>query len=402
MDRWGWFDVDRRAGKQGRHQITPRRSTLRPVPETASEETAPQVSSLETGSENERTSGSATGRTSLANKELQPELDRHEKNNLGSVTQAQAVGAAEPETATITPEPAETTKAPAARQQRKARVLPTPGVRLLADIAAETGDRRYHLQGLALTDQGAVVSGLLASGWSPQDIRRVIVRPWPTPIRTSPAAIIAGRLREAVMSPAPGDIPALLPRRDIDHQDHDQRGGWSDTSHSSTAAADRTTDEALTRRVMHECPGPDDGEFCGTPVRDSDRCPACAGWDRCGCGIRHVRPGRTQCDTCEAAAERYRHNEAAYRAATVQAAPVDPEEPQGDPDPEIQAVILASLTSAHTAWASRPPVPSASPADPTPCTDHGRYGASDAESLVGDLYADAHPGQTWHAATGAA
>lgn len=70
LERWGWLDVDRRAGRQGRNQITPRRSPLGSV-------TSPE-NGRTSGAEPTETSGPEPARTSLANEELQPEADVQE------------------------------------------------------------------------------------------------------------------------------------------------------------------------------------------------------------------------------------------------------------------------------------------------------------------------------------
>ncbi|MFB7353440.1 hypothetical protein [Streptomyces gardneri] len=70
LERWGWLDMDRRAGRQGRNLITPRRSPLGPV-------TCPE-NGRTSGAELEETSGPEPARTSLANEELQPEADVQE------------------------------------------------------------------------------------------------------------------------------------------------------------------------------------------------------------------------------------------------------------------------------------------------------------------------------------
>ncbi|MFG2296300.1 hypothetical protein [Streptomyces sp. NPDC048603] len=84
----GWLEVQRRAGYQGRNVIIPRRSVLEAAAERPEGEEPPhggevfeaaEVAEALAAGADERTSGSANQRTSLANKELQPSVDVQEK-----------------------------------------------------------------------------------------------------------------------------------------------------------------------------------------------------------------------------------------------------------------------------------------------------------------------------------
>ncbi|MFD4243259.1 hypothetical protein ACFWP3_16910 [Streptomyces sp. NPDC058525] len=135
-------------------------------------------------------------------------------------------------------------------------VAPTEGVLLLTAIGNELPALR--LTGKTLRDQGLMVDGLLASGWSPDQIRDVVAgRPLPEKITTSVAAIISGRIRDAAGSPAPVVAP-LLPR---------QAQGW----HDQDQAPDEETytapvfGEHIAAPRFYECTGDDRGIPCGKP-----------------------------------------------------------------------------------------------------------------------------------------
>lgn len=168
-------------------------------------------------------------------------------------------------------------------QREAVPVAQTPGVELLLSIGASRPE--LLLTGAALRDQGAVVTELLARGWRREVLREVITgRPLPVPLTKSVGAVIAARLREAAAMPVPRLIggPAA-----------GAAGADGDVEPSSTAAADRTAEDALRGvPVMAECEGRDG--TCGRPLAAGrDRCPECLGWPECtadGC-TRRVQGG---------------------------------------------------------------------------------------------------------------
>ncbi|MGW1068142.1 hypothetical protein ACWD4F_26890 [Streptomyces aureus] len=168
-----------------------------------------------------------------------------------------------------------------------------PGIRLLLDIAAAHPE--LLLTGQTLTDQGRVLTVMMDTGWSPEQLRHIITdRSLPTPVRTTVGAIIAARLRAAQAYPPPTALP--------DHGD----GSWSEEplapenlKRSAAASSARTVSEALTYRALVECAG------CGVPgtAPGEDLCPACLGWPQCrtcpGPTPRRARPGGNgHCKTC--------------------------------------------------------------------------------------------------------
>ncbi|QEU83397.1 hypothetical protein [Streptomyces viridosporus] len=173
-----------------------------------------------------------------------------------------------------------------------------PGISLLLQIGASRPE--LLLTGKALTDQGRVVTVMLDAGWSAEQLRHVITgRPLPSPVRTSVGAIIAARLRAAQAYPPPAtavDHPGEpRPAEPLSKPAPEQP--W--TERSSTKAAARTVDEALTYRALVECAG------CGAPATapGEDLCPTCLGWPPChtcpGPTPRRARPdGDGRCTTC--------------------------------------------------------------------------------------------------------
>ncbi|MFF7358312.1 hypothetical protein ACFZA1_37650 [Streptomyces filipinensis] len=167
-----------------------------------------------------------------------------------------------------------------------------PGIRLLLDLGAARPE--LLLTGQALTDQGRVVTVMLESGWSRDQLRHVIAaRPLPHPVRTTVGAIIAARLRAAQAYPPP-TLAA----------DHHDAPAWDDPPPQpmTGSAAARTVSEALTYRALTECAG------CGVPgtAPGEDLCPACLGWPLCracpGPTPRRAHPdGDGRCTTCASA-----------------------------------------------------------------------------------------------------
>ncbi|MFD4630317.1 hypothetical protein ACFVYR_21040 [Streptomyces sp. NPDC058284] len=160
-----------------------------------------------------------------------------------------------------------------------------PGVRLLLAIGALYPE--LLLTGTALHDQGAVVAGLLQTGWSTRQLQHVIAgRPLPQPVRTSVAAITAARLRAAQQIPPPHQVRELAVLNDMPAGDA--------ASHAS-----HPLEQPLEHRVLVECAG------CQAPgpARGQDLCPACLGWPFCtscpGPTPRRAPPGGDgQCTVC--------------------------------------------------------------------------------------------------------
>ncbi|MDG9709747.1 hypothetical protein [Streptomyces sp. DH10] len=166
-----------------------------------------------------------------------------------------------------------------------------PGTRLLLSIGSAHPE--LLLQEKALYDQGRVMTAMLDAGWSSEQLRHVITsRPLPSRIRTSVDAIVAARLRSAQLYP-----PPVACVDDVDQGE----ASWA-THPSTTSAAARTVDQAITYRALVECAG------CGRPgtAPGEDLCPACLDWPLCrtcpGPTPRRAHPdGDGRCATCTSA-----------------------------------------------------------------------------------------------------
>ncbi|MDT0449967.1 hypothetical protein [Streptomyces hesseae] len=169
-------------------------------------------------------------------------------------------------------------KAPAAEA-----VAPTEGVLLLTAIGNEKPE--FRLTGKPLAHQGLAVDGLLASGWTSEQIRDVVAsRPLPAKTR-SVGAVISRRLRDAAASPPPCAAP-VIPGQAQGWRDQDDEPTWTPPAYSEAVGEPA---------VGIECDG-NDG-MCGLPVLAQTRmCASCSGWDRCDCGTWHSGTGR--CPAC--------------------------------------------------------------------------------------------------------
>ncbi|MFE9976223.1 hypothetical protein ACFYRD_37335 [Streptomyces hirsutus] len=173
-----------------------------------------------------------------------------------------------------------------------------PGIQLLLEIGSSRPE--LLLTGKVLTDQGRVLTVMMESGWSSEQLRHVITdRPLPNPVRTTVGAIIAARLRAAQAYPPPTTLDSSHHRGDVLE---DEPHGRPATERSSTASAARTVTEALTYRALVECAG------CGVPgtAPGEDLCPACLDWPLCrtcpGPTPRRAHPdGDGRCTTCATA-----------------------------------------------------------------------------------------------------
>jgi hypothetical protein len=176
-------------------------------------------------------------------------------------------------------------------------VAVTAGVALLLSIGAEVP--ALLLSGQTLADQGAMVTGMLESGWSPGQLRQVIAgRPLPHPIRTTVGGVISARLRAAVAAPAPGSVPRLPAQS----SGPEAVGGLAEvTPVPPSWAAQQAALEAATagRGPLRDCDG--DGGLCPRlAVPGESMCAEHLGWELCPqCTARRVRPGRELCGRCE-------------------------------------------------------------------------------------------------------
>ncbi|PNG19435.1 hypothetical protein C1J00_25695 [Streptomyces cahuitamycinicus] len=132
----------------------------------------------------------------------------------------------------------------------------TEGVRLLQALGQERPE--LMLAGKVLADQGLVVDELFRLGWQVETLWPWLARPLPQPLKKTVGAVIAGRLKELLVTPVPG-----------------QRRAWGDGSadhwETETPTPRQYTANVVVKR-HYECDG-DEG-LCGRPVEaEGDRCP---------------------------------------------------------------------------------------------------------------------------------
>lgn len=165
----------------------------------------------------------------------------------------------------------------------------TPGVAVLLAIGQEFPELR--LSGKTLAHQGLRVTGMLASGWTPAQIRHIVAgQPLPNPIRKTVGAVLSKRLKDASSTPAPATVPG------IPAPTSGAVWGTPAQPEAAPAASRRTVAQEFERRVHREC------ETCGVPVLTAhDECPRCLGWDRCTDCNRYVDPvlNSDRCGQCE-------------------------------------------------------------------------------------------------------
>ncbi|MFD7507829.1 hypothetical protein ACFV5N_00575 [Streptomyces sp. NPDC059853] len=150
----------------------------------------------------------------------------------------------------------------------------SPGVSLLLGIGAR--EHRLGIGGQALSRLGTRLDALLATGWSPEDLRTALIGGLP-PRVNSPAGFLARRIDAIPAAPSacPSHDPVPLPGNE-------------------TYVPPRFGDHAGTP-PLPEC------EDCGVPpVPGYGRCAACMDWPFCdGCQRRRTIPGGNGlCRTC--------------------------------------------------------------------------------------------------------
>ncbi|WP_256975414.1 helix-turn-helix domain-containing protein [Streptomyces sp. CS159] len=135
----------------------------------------------------------------------------------------------------------------------------TEGVRLLQALGQER--RELTLAGKVLADQGMVVDELFRRGWQVESLWPLLVRPLPIPLEKTVGAVIAGRLKELLLTPVPNQRRRTWGDGSADDADTETPTPRQYTAGSSTVV-----------RRHYECDG-DDG-LCGRPVEaEGDQCP---------------------------------------------------------------------------------------------------------------------------------
>ncbi|MFF1600710.1 helix-turn-helix domain-containing protein [Streptomyces mirabilis] len=147
------------------------------------------------------------------------------------------------------------------KKSPRAEIELTEGVRFLQALGQELPE--LVLAGKVLADQGMVVDELFRLGWDVKTLWPWLARPLPDPLQKTVGAVIAGRLRELLVTPVPG------PRRTWGDGSADYQDREAPMPRQYTAGSD-----AVVRR-RYECEGMQGA--CGRPVEaEGDLCPACA------------------------------------------------------------------------------------------------------------------------------
>ncbi|MEV6332286.1 hypothetical protein [Streptomyces sp. NPDC051909] len=181
-------------------------------------------------------------------------------------------------------------------------VDPTPGVQVLRAIAAEAPQWTItHAK--SLKDQGLVVTGMLESGFTAQEIRHALVsQQLPDPLRTTVAAIVSRRLRD-LLAMGPASVIPRIPAQSGAPSLFDASGD-EDSTYTPDSWAKRREQleaEASGEGRHRPCAG-DDGMCQSLAVPGEDLCAVCSGSERpeCvnGCG-RNVLMHGTLCIVCD-------------------------------------------------------------------------------------------------------
>lgn len=179
-------------------------------------------------------------------------------------------------------------------------VDPTPGATVLRAIAAEAPEWTIdHAD--SLRDQGRTVTGMLESGFTPQEVRHALLaRPLPQPVKTTVAGVISGRLKGLIaIGPAAAVQP--IPAQATGENRHTQE----DETYVPPSVAERRAQleaEAAGLGLHRTCAGRD-GLCDRLAVPGEDLCVVCSGvtQPRCvdGCGRKVYAPGAC-CVVCDA------------------------------------------------------------------------------------------------------
>ncbi|WP_435192307.1 hypothetical protein [Streptomyces sp. bgisy126] len=179
----------------------------------------------------------------------------------------------------------------------------TPGVEVLRAIAAEAPQWTVT-DAVSLRDQGRTVTGMLESGFTPQEVRHAILsRPLPQPLRTSVAGVISGRLRHLIaIGPASGITPIPLQPTGTHGLALWEAGDQDETPTPASWAQRRAQMDAedAGHGRYRPCTG-DEGLCPHDALPGLDRCAHCLGGQRptcandCGRGV--VAPG-LRCIVC--------------------------------------------------------------------------------------------------------
>lgn len=180
------------------------------------------------------------------------------------------------------------------REQPQA-VVESEGVSLLQAVALRRPD--LTLTGKVLSDQGLMVTGLLASGWAPQNVMAELLRPLPIDTR-SVGAVISKRLAIMANTPVPRPMQMPMPRTEesgpVDWERYEQTKAQRQTVPDRSPHQSSGSFHGYAAERWADCAGCYDPMF--TPT-GSELCARCLGWPMCtACSVR-VAPG-APCDSC--------------------------------------------------------------------------------------------------------
>ncbi|MFD9247557.1 hypothetical protein ACFV0D_37685, partial [Streptomyces sp. NPDC059556] len=168
----------------------------------------------------------------------------------------------------------------------------TPGVEVLRAIAAEAPQWTItHAE--TLRDQGLVVTGMLETGFTAQEIRHALLaRPLPHPLRTTVGAVVGRRLRDLIaVGPAAGVRP--IPAQQASEYDPLRPPVDREETPVPASLADqnRRLEAELAGVGRHRPCAGDDGMCPRLALPDTDLCAVCLGGaqpvcaDGCGRGV---------------------------------------------------------------------------------------------------------------------
>jgi hypothetical protein len=190
-----------------------------------------------------------------------------------------------------------------------------PGADVLRAVMAELP--QWTLSANGLRDQAVTVDGLLASGFTPAEVRHAFAhRPLPNPLTHTVDAVAAGRLR-ALFERGPRSAAPQIPAQsgsgdsfgdDQDHREHGGRRGEVVSAPAPLTEKMAAIEAAVSGKgALRFCP--EDGGTCPNLVAPGeDKCPEHLDWPMCAVcgqrkrGARRMRPGATSCGHCATAA----------------------------------------------------------------------------------------------------
>ncbi|MFG2408720.1 helix-turn-helix domain-containing protein [Streptomyces brevispora] len=194
-------------------------------------------------------------------------------------------------------------------------VKQSEGVSLLQAVAFRRPE--LTLTGRVLTDQGLMVTGLLASGWAPQNVMAELLRPLPAKTR-SVGAVISKRLATMASTPVPKPMQMPMPRMEepgpVVWEQYEQT-----KVHQRQTVPDRSPHQSSGSHHGYAAERWKDCAECYDPIftyTGSEVCAKCLSWPVCktcsvrvapeaACDFCHVVPVQTKFEVCEVHGEQF-------------------------------------------------------------------------------------------------